>query len=338
MKSFLKTRSVCSGMVWLLDAFCEKNLLKSPVNHIYNVEDRILFNRWLKKLKYIDQQYQKEGLGLEIAKLCNPSHIGISSYIAASCKSLNAYIGLPLQYISIWYDYMYKDVSFADEEIIISWETPAYYRAGLYTRETAISEELQVAIIYCRVLQITGNAAKVFNKVELAIPKPQNVKLYEDFFNCPVSFNAERTLFKVAQYVFEIPLSSEDPILFQLLKKQADVMMGSMPKKITFLENVNQAIIKSINQQDPRIGLVATYLNMNTRSLQNALKEEGFRFQDLLNEARLTLAKQYLLKKNMSIVEISNLLGYQEQTSFNRVFKSWTGDSPMRWRELNMPK
>lgn len=336
MKSFLKTRSVYSGMVRLLDTFCDRYSLKTPVHHIYDVDDRVIFGHWLKKLKYIDQQYGKEGLGLEIANLVTPSHLGISFYIAMSSKNLRSYMEMPLQYISVWYDYMYKDVRIIDDEVLVSWEKPAYYSAGLYVRETAISEELQVAIIYQRLLALVGENHQYFIKVELAIPKPKNTKLYENYFNCPVSFDAERTLVKIPLSLCDVPLATQDPMLLHLLKRTASDMFNKLPKHLKLLENVNQAIIKSINAQDPRISVVAGYLNVSTRTLQMALKEQGVRFQDLLNKARLTLAKQYLLQEDISIVDISSLLGYQEQTSFNRVFKTWTGYSPMRWRDLNI--
>lgn len=338
MESFLKTRSVYSGMVRLLDAFCNKYSLKTPVHQIYNTDDRVVFGQWLKKLKYVDQQYGKEGLGLEIAKLVNASHLGVSFYMAMSSKNLRNYIEMPLQYISVWYDYTYKEIRIIDNEVLVSWEKPAYYCAGFYVRETAISEELQAAILYQRLRLLVGDNYQHFTKVELAIPKPKNTRLYENYFNCPVSFDADRTLLKTPLSVCDVPLATEDPMLLHLLQKTASQMFDKMPKQTKFLENVNQAIIKSINAQDPRVCTVAGYLNMSTRLLQKALKEKGVRFQDLLNKARLTLAKQYLLEKNISIVEISSLLGYKEQTSFNRVFKSWTGYSPMRWRDLNIEK
>jgi AraC-like DNA-binding protein len=338
MKSFLKTRSVYSGMVRLLDVFCDQNNLKAPVHNIYDLDDRVVFGRWLKKLKYVDQQYGKEGIGLEIAKLCHPSHLGVSLYIAASCKNLKNYTELTRQYISVWYDYMYKDVKTIDNQIQISWEKPAYYSAGLHIRETAISEELQVAIIYQRLLKLFPGNYEVFTKVELAIPKPKNIKLYENYFNCPVSFDGERTLFRIPENVFEADLSTADPMLLHIVKKPAEEMFNSMPKHTKFLENVYQSIIKSIKAQEPQISVVAGHLNMSTRVLQMTLKDHGVRFQHLLNKARLTLAKQYLLQNDISIVDISSLLGYQEQTSFNRVFKNWTGHSPMRWRSLNIGK
>lgn len=336
MKSFLKTRSVYSGMVRLLDNFCDRYSLKTPVHHIYDIDDRVIFGHWLKKLKYIDQQYGKDGLGIEIAKLVTPSHLGISFYIALSSKNLRSYMEMPLQYISVWYDYMYKDIIIIDDEVLVSWEKPAYYSAGLHVRETAISEELQVAIIYQRLLALVGSNYQLFKKVELAIPKPKNTKLYENYFNCPVSFDAKRTLVKIPLNLCDIPFTTEDPMLLHLLTKTAAQMFKKMPKHIKILDNVNQAIIKSINVQNPKISVVAGYLNMSTRILQMTLKDQGLRFQDLLNKTRFTLAKQYLLEKNTSIVKISSLLGYKEQTSFNRVFKSWTGYSPMRWRDLNI--
>ena len=323
-----------SGMVRLLDTFCEKNNLKTPVNHRYDLDDRIIFHRWLKKLKYVDQQYKKEGLGLEIAKLTNNNHLGVSVYIAAACPNLKSYVQLPRQYISIWYDYVYKDVHFNEHDLVVSWAKPAYYAAGLHVKETAISEELQVAIIYKRLSAFIGESDKVFTHVELAIPKPKNVKLYEEYFDCPVTFNAERTSFKIPKQILEMPWVTEDAMLLHILKEPAETIFNKMPKHTAFLENVNQAIIKSINAHDPKVNIVAGYLNMSTRVLQITLKEHNIRFQDLLTAVRFTLAKQYLLDGKTNILEIAILLGYQEQTSFNRAFKSWTSYSPMRWRDL----
>lgn len=298
------TKSIGSGMAQLLNLFCVKNNLISPINYNYRIDDRIPFETWLKNLKYVDNQFKKDYLGLEIAKLCNPGHIGICAYLASSCNTLSEYLSLPQKYISIWYDQELKKIKTKDGRITISWKTPDYYNSGSYIRETDISNELKVAIIYQRILQITKERKKVFEKIQLAIKTPKNVKVYEPYFHCPVVFNSSETVLVIYQDLYEKPLETKDPILLEILKKQADVMLNNMQKNSSFLDIVKQSVIKSIYIQDPRITIVASYLNMTPRALQKKLNAHGLCFQIILNTTRETLAKQYLKNIDNSILEI----------------------------------
>ncbi|ALH96018.1 AraC family transcriptional regulator [Acinetobacter equi] len=338
MKSFLKVKSVGNGMAQLLDNFCEKNHLNSPNDHTYTLDERICFEHWLKKLKFIDQQYKKEGLGLEIAKSLEAKHMGICNYLARSCHNLLEYLDISLDYDKLWYDYMDKQIIHQTNEIIMSWNKPSYYNLGLYRRETEISEELEVALYFIKTKQMTDTDIPIYNHLELAIPAPKNTKLYEDFFQCPIIFNVDKTTLFIKKSILEIPLANSDQTLLELLKRQADMQLSTLPNNTSFIELVNKNIIKSIENRDPRIEVVANYLNMSPRTFQSSLKAEGLKFQNLLSNVRLQLAQQYLHNPELSIATISDLLGYKEQTSFNRIFKSWTGESPLRWRETYTKK
>jgi len=43
-------------------------------------------------------------------------------------------------------------------------------------------------------------------------------------------------------------------------------------------------------------------------------------------------AQYFLGQTDMSIVDIAFLLGYSEQSAFNRAFKKWTGCTPREYR------
>lgn len=332
MQSVLNMKSVGSGMAALLEAFCKSHGLKSPVKKVYRVEERIPFSDWLQMLSEVDGQYAQEGLGLEIAKFCDVSHIGISAYIAETCGTIADYIALPRHYLTIWYDQIVADISVESNIISTVWAQSDYYWSGLYVRETDISTELKVAIIYRMILSMTGVSGPVFKKIYLSIKKPKNVRYYEEFFNTEIVFASRATELKIHGHLFHLPVGRKDPVLCELLKRQADSMLNKTSENITFIDLVNQAIFRAIKEQNPKVSVVASYLNMSTRSLQNLLKEHGLCFQELLSRVRMRLAKQYLLNGDISILEISNLLGYSEQTSFNRLFKNALGKSPVQWR------
>jgi AraC-like DNA-binding protein len=71
---------------------------------------------------------------------------------------------------------------------------------------------------------------------------------------------------------------------------------------------------------------------MSPRTLQRRLAEEGGVFNDLLDTIRFRAAKSYLAQGDIAGSEVAYLLGFAEQSSFNRAFKRWSGLTPSEYR------
>ena len=71
---------------------------------------------------------------------------------------------------------------------------------------------------------------------------------------------------------------------------------------------------------------------MSERSLQRHLRELGYSFNNLADEVRHATARLYLEQPDMALAEISYLLGFADQSAFNRAFKRWTGSTPAQAR------
>jgi AraC-like DNA-binding protein len=73
---------------------------------------------------------------------------------------------------------------------------------------------------------------------------------------------------------------------------------------------------------------------MSTRELQRYLLENYNKtFIELKNEARMSYAKNKLLYTNLSITEISELIGYSSIEHFTNAFKRYFGLSPLKYRK-----
>ncbi|PYY70151.1 AraC family transcriptional regulator [Pseudomonas jessenii] len=81
------------------------------------------------------------------------------------------------------------------------------------------------------------------------------------------------------------------------------------------------------------IEAVSNSLGLQPRVLQKRLQAEGSRFSQLLQETRLEIAKQNLLRDKTSITDLALNLGYADVSVFSRHFKQWTGFSPRNWRD-----
>jgi len=79
--------------------------------------------------------------------------------------------------------------------------------------------------------------------------------------------------------------------------------------------------------------LVADALHLGPRSLQRKLAAEGTTFSKLVETVRHELAEPYLADGSFTLLEISYLLGFSEQSSFSRAFKRWTGFTPQEFRD-----
>ncbi|EHU1358959.1 helix-turn-helix domain-containing protein [Acinetobacter baumannii] len=336
MLTFLERKSVAGCMVFLLEKFCLKNNLNSPVKHEYNPGERVIFELWLKKIQFIYKQLPYEGIGLDIANETDAGSVGVMAYIAYSCKNLREVIHYFSRYNKLWYDYTDKKIGFNNGNVFISWEKPSFTFVNNYILETEISDELQAAIIYKMILHHLPGKKHVLLSVDLAIKRPRNIRKYEEYFNCPVSFETNRNQVVILGSLLDLPFQTSESTLLKILLKYAEQVIGDFIEDNSFVELVNKNIVRAIKNNRPHLDEVAGYIGISPRVLQKKLKEKGVTFLELLDNIRYQKAMDYLLEEKNSISEISYLLGYREQASFNRSFKAWTGMSPNQWRKYKI--
>jgi AraC-like DNA-binding protein len=90
--------------------------------------------------------------------------------------------------------------------------------------------------------------------------------------------------------------------------------------------------LKSQNEV-PGIEEVSARLGVNPRSLRRQLKSEHTSYKTITMQVRRDIAMYHLGHDQVSIEKIAELAGYSDTSSFIRVFKSWTGFTPLAFRK-----
>lgn len=332
MRNFLKCKSVGGGMMQLLHDYCLAQKIPSPIKKKYQIDDRISFEFWLKTLKMIHKQQPVVGLGLEIAKLVKPGHIGTAAYLSQSCENLAQFSKLANQYFNMWYHFTPVEIEWFENDVIISWSQPAYVQTGIYVFETEISQELMIAILWYRLTHLIGEDLTKFNWIELTASRPTDLSNYKTFA-CPIHFSKEKTRISIPVALLYIPLKNSDPVLNRILEQQALQSLEQLPQQNDIIEQINLLIIDALRLQCANIEWIAEKLNISIRQLQKILKERNQNFQMCLNNVRKKLALQYLKDPNLSITDIAFMLSYKEVASFNRSFKLWMSINPSQFRQ-----
>jgi AraC-like DNA-binding protein len=83
---------------------------------------------------------------------------------------------------------------------------------------------------------------------------------------------------------------------------------------------------------DSSLGAIARALAISPRSLQRRLLEARTTFDELREQVREDLALKYVQQSNLRLAEISELLGYSQQSAFSRAFKRLRGVTPRQFR------
>lgn len=127
------------------------------------------------------------------------------------------------------------------------------------------------------------------------------------------------------------PLESSNPSLFQSLERAAEEMHLERFASAPLAYAVWNSLSTALHSGQSISRAVSDQLGVSVRTLQRRLRKERLSLSELLESFRKQEALRMLTEGLASLAEISSSLGYNEQSSFNRSFKRWTGLSPKRW-------
>jgi len=95
------------------------------------------------------------------------------------------------------------------------------------------------------------------------------------------------------------------------------------------IEFINHKYMEKISLE-----VVADYVHLSSSYFSKLFKEEtGYNFSTYLNNVRVEKSKKLLMNEDISLVDISNLVGFEDQSYFTKVFKKITGTTPGKFRE-----
>ncbi|WP_228703737.1 AraC family transcriptional regulator [Acinetobacter larvae] len=336
----MDNKGVSSSLTNMVNRFCEQHNITSPIHKIYDVDERIPLTEWHRILTYLNERYQKPDLGIALGKISRASDIGIVAYLCMSCTTVAEVFDLIQRYQRIWYHISNVEVQENNTCIRYTWQSPAYILAGDLHNEARLVNDTAFAMIVNFVNHLVEPAHFYPLNMAFSTTAPSSTQQHEQFFHCPVHFNAPVNYIEYDKAMLQLkikqPCQRDTQILHRILEKNANQLLSKYPEDADFNEIINRAIIKAIQQHRSDIHFVAESLGMSSRLLQHRLKQHHSHFSQHLTQIRKSLALQYLEDASLHISDIASLLAYHEPASFNRAFKSWTGLSPLQWRQENL--
>jgi AraC-like DNA-binding protein len=169
-------------------------------------------------------------------------------------------------------------------------------------------------------------------RVELRQPEPPDAAPYRELFKSPVRFGAAADRLCFGADEWRTPIAGADAALARLLEEHARILAERIPQRAAGFRAEVQRAISSAPSRGGSVEEIARALHVSVRTLQRKLVADGTTFKEVSDAVRGQLAAGYLNDPKVSIAEVAFLLGFSEQSSFNRAFRRWTGQAPGQWR------
>ncbi len=160
---------------------------------------------------------------------------------------------------------------------------------------------------------------------------PPHAASYRLLFDGPTRFNADtHSLLFDAGYL-QLPVRRNEAALQRMLQRALLLTVRPYRRDRLLVEKVRQALAEH-PEHCRHAEELAQWLNMSARTLHRQLREEGSSLQALKDSVRRERASELLLRTQRPLKQIAAEVGFQNEKSFLRAFKGWTGQTPESYR------
>ena len=279
---------------------------------------------WLSK---ITAESGNPDLGLKTLHNTHPAMLGILGYAVMSCETLGHALERLVSYHSLISSASFIKFHLYDETLKLEG-----FEIGCKAPRAFIDSGASVFLAIIKWLVPYKSITPL--EVEFVYPEPDNLDLLKKAFGSEIRFSASSNCLTFHKEIYSYPLITASTKLNSLhtdiLKAELQSSFnGSISAKVKNLivEELSAGSISSLKS-------TSRLLKISTRSLQNALRNEGITFTAVFADARKELASHLIRNTNHNFKYICATLGFCDKSSFHKSSLRWFGMTPKKYRDF----
>lgn len=156
---------------------------------------------------------------------------------------------------------------------------------------------------------------------------PPHATTYDVLFTRGTQFGVERAAINFDARYLTLALRRDEKALRQMLQNALPLTVLQYRRDRLLVQQVRQTLSNHPNLTHSAEGLAAL-LNVSPRTLHRQLRDEGASLQAIKDQVRRERACDLLLRTAKPIKQVAQAVGFQNEKSFIRAFKGWTGRTP----------
>ncbi|ATA25252.1 hypothetical protein BIY26_19500 [Brenneria goodwinii] len=303
----------------LARAGLNSELLKQP-------NQPIAFGRYCQAINEAAKQTGNDNFGLLFGYQFLPQQLGLLGYLCLSSRTL----GQALTHLT-----RYFPLHQQHSELRLC-QHPGGCRLEYRVDDAVVIDRRQNAelsmMIFLNIMRHVLGTDWAPAKVHFAHPAPRAKRAHLQLFGSAVYFQKPQNAIFFSREVLERPMPERNDSLFNVVRHSLEIVGEQNQSTVNLVSEVKSELITLLATGNPRLDIIAQRLKMPSWTLQRRLAEYGVSFKDMIESTRRELAVYYLEQRQVSISELSALLGYAEVSVLSRAFHRWYGASPKKWR------
>lgn len=167
------------------------------------------------------------------------------------------------------------------------------------------------------------------HETAFAFDAPEHSDLYPLLFSPgPVRFGSDWTGFRFDARYLDLAPRRDEQSMTLMLKRALPLTVLKYRRDRLLARRASECL----KRRSHSAVSLAEELNLSVRTLYRQLHEEGTSLQALKNQSRRDKAIDLLRRTERPIKQIAQTVGFRNEKSFSRAFRSWTGYAPTAHR------
>ena len=198
-------------------------------------------------------------------------------------------------------------------------------------------ETLSMAVAF-KALSLVGGEQWHASQVTFVHSRPlERKRSYEKYFGAPVLFKQNQNSIVFPSSFLDLPNAYGNKEIHDALKAHLRSRLPEVGIKEDLVARLRYYIHQNLGTNRCNLDSIAQQVGLHARTAQRELATKGTSFRQLLNEVRQEVTEHYLRSSSISLIELSDILGYGNASALSRAFKKATGMSPDLWRSNRKP-
>ncbi|MBD3894135.1 AraC family transcriptional regulator [Hydrogenophaga sp.] len=160
---------------------------------------------------------------------------------------------------------------------------------------------------------------------------PPHVRAYLVLFAGPTLFEAQQAAIHFDARYLALPIQRDEAAMNQMLQRALPLTVHAYRRDRLLVQRVRQ-VLRHQPLAAHNAHALAALLHTSARTLHRQLKQEGASLQSLKDEVRQQRATELLQRTQRPIKQVAQAVGFENEKSFSRAFRGWSGQSPSECR------
>jgi AraC-like DNA-binding protein len=149
---------------------------------------------------------------------------------------------------------------------------------------------------------------------------------YRHYFGVPARFEQAHDALLMGSSYFDMAMDRTDASLRDVVADY--VRLVTAQHSLSISDQVVVLVERLLPTMRCDLANVAENLGFHRRTLQRHLAAESLIFEEIVERVRRNRAETYLADRALPMSQVAAMLGYAEQSSFNRACRRWFGATP----------